>query len=157
MRRLLAAILAGGAGLTMAAAPMDPKPGVDWPSFRGIRGAGVADGFKTPLTWDVPNGKSIVNGSHHSVRFNTRALAGSLFVVLTVGSLAAPARALGEVVCFWRDHRLLETVKASSEAEPGRSEAQSRSIFRPRAVFECPAGNMTCTSRRWAPRRSMST
>ena len=36
--------------------------------------------------------------SRHSVRFNTRALAGSLFVVLTVACLAAPARALGEVV-----------------------------------------------------------
>jgi outer membrane protein assembly factor BamB len=32
----------------------DPKPGVDWPSFRGIRGAGVADGFRTPATWNVP-------------------------------------------------------------------------------------------------------
>ena len=32
----------------------DPKPSVDWPSFRGIRGAGVADGFPTATTWDVP-------------------------------------------------------------------------------------------------------
>ena len=31
----------------------DPKPGVDWPSFRGIRGAGVADGFPTATTWNV--------------------------------------------------------------------------------------------------------
>jgi len=32
----------------------DAKPSVDWPSFRGIRGAGVADGFPTATTWDVP-------------------------------------------------------------------------------------------------------
>jgi outer membrane protein assembly factor BamB len=38
---------------------IDPKPGVDWPSFRGIRGAGVADGFRTPVSWDVPNGKGL--------------------------------------------------------------------------------------------------
>ncbi|HYN06473.1 MAG TPA: PQQ-binding-like beta-propeller repeat protein [Vicinamibacterales bacterium] len=38
---------------------VDPKPGVDWPSFRGIRGAGVADGFKTPTTWNVPNNQGV--------------------------------------------------------------------------------------------------
>lgn len=60
MRRFLAASLVCTAGMTLAgAAFIDPKPGVDWPSFRGIRGAGVADGFKTPLTWDVPNGKGV--------------------------------------------------------------------------------------------------
>ena len=38
---------------------VDPKPGVDWPSFRGIRGAGVADGFKTPASWDVPKNQGV--------------------------------------------------------------------------------------------------
>ena len=42
-----------------ADAPQDPRAGVDWPSFRGIRGAGVADGFPTPTTWDVPGGKNV--------------------------------------------------------------------------------------------------
>jgi len=31
----------------------NPKPSVDWPSFRGINGAGVADGFATATTWDI--------------------------------------------------------------------------------------------------------
>jgi outer membrane protein assembly factor BamB len=30
-----------------------PRPGVDWPSFRGIRAAGVADGYVTPTTWNA--------------------------------------------------------------------------------------------------------
>jgi len=38
----------------------DPEPGVDWPSFRGIRGAGIGDGFKTPTTWNVPEKKGLV-------------------------------------------------------------------------------------------------
>ena len=37
----------------------NPRPGVDWPSFRGIRGAGIADGFETPTTWNVPEGKGL--------------------------------------------------------------------------------------------------
>ena len=46
--------------LAVSAAPdIDPKPGVDWPSFRGIRGAGIADGFPTAATWDVPSKKNV--------------------------------------------------------------------------------------------------
>src|SRR5262249_10133959 len=41
-----------GLTITVRSAP-DPKPGVDWPSFRGIRASGVADGFQTLTTWDV--------------------------------------------------------------------------------------------------------
>jgi outer membrane protein assembly factor BamB len=37
----------------------DPRPGVDWPSFRGIRASGVAEGFPAPATWDVPAGKGV--------------------------------------------------------------------------------------------------
>jgi outer membrane protein assembly factor BamB len=52
------------ASLTLAAATAvrpadDPRPGVDWPSFRGIRGAGVASGFSTPTRWDVPAGTGV--------------------------------------------------------------------------------------------------
>jgi outer membrane protein assembly factor BamB len=36
-----------------------PRPGVDWPQFRGIRAAGVAEGFPLPTTWSVANGKGI--------------------------------------------------------------------------------------------------
>jgi outer membrane protein assembly factor BamB len=38
----------------------DPKPGVDWPSFRGIDGSGVAEGFPTATTWDAPAGKGVL-------------------------------------------------------------------------------------------------
>jgi len=42
-----------------------------WPSFRGVRGAGVADGPATPTTWDVPKGtglrwKTPIAGLGHS-------------------------------------------------------------------------------------------
>ncbi|MCR4375289.1 MAG: PQQ-binding-like beta-propeller repeat protein [Acidobacteria bacterium] len=36
-----------------------PTPAANWPSFRGVRGAGVADGQATPTTWDVPQGKQV--------------------------------------------------------------------------------------------------
>src|SRR5262245_13961876 len=47
----LLATLATTVGLHSQAGP---RPGVDWPSFRGMRAAGVADTFSTPTTWDVP-------------------------------------------------------------------------------------------------------
>src|SRR3990170_8394553 len=61
-------MLAGTVSVRPAA---DPKPGVDWPSFRGIRGAGVADGFPTATAWDVATGKGVrwsvpVEGLGHS-------------------------------------------------------------------------------------------
>jgi len=59
-------------GLSAAVHPAaDPRPGVDWPSFRGIRGAGIAEGFPTATTWDVPAGTGVrwkvaVEGLGHS-------------------------------------------------------------------------------------------
>ena len=55
-------------GLRSAA---DPRPGVDWPSFRGINGAGIAEGFPTPTTWDAPAGQGVrwktpIEGLGHS-------------------------------------------------------------------------------------------
>jgi len=41
-----------------ASAP-DPRAGIDWPSFRGINGAGVASSGPTPTTWDVPKGAGV--------------------------------------------------------------------------------------------------
>jgi len=43
----------------------------NWPSFRGVRGAGVADGQPTPSAWDVPKGtglrwKTPLSGLGHS-------------------------------------------------------------------------------------------
>lgn len=44
-----------------ASAPLaSPKGGVDWPSFRGHRAAGVAEGFPTPVEWNVPEGKNLL-------------------------------------------------------------------------------------------------
>jgi outer membrane protein assembly factor BamB len=34
-------------------------PGVDWPQFRGIDAAGIADGFALPVTWNVESGQSV--------------------------------------------------------------------------------------------------
>jgi outer membrane protein assembly factor BamB len=55
----------------LAAVPARPRPGVDWPSFRGPQAAGVAEGFATPLRWNVEKGeglrwKTAVPGLGHS-------------------------------------------------------------------------------------------
>lgn len=54
-----------------AAVPARPRPGVDWPSFRGPQAAGVAEGFATPLRWNAEKGdglrwKKAVVGLGHS-------------------------------------------------------------------------------------------
>ncbi len=36
-----------------------PRPGKDWPQFRGIDAAGVAEGFSLPTEWDVKSKKNI--------------------------------------------------------------------------------------------------
>jgi hypothetical protein len=36
-----------------------PKPGVDWPQFRGIRANGVAEGVPLADAWDVPSGRGV--------------------------------------------------------------------------------------------------
>ncbi len=64
----LAVFLGAAAGVRSA---FGPTPGVDWPSFRGINGSGVAEGFPTPVTWDVPAGQGVrwqmpVEGLGHS-------------------------------------------------------------------------------------------
>jgi outer membrane protein assembly factor BamB len=37
-----------------------PRPGVDWPQFRGIRASGIAEGHPTPTRWDVAAGRGVV-------------------------------------------------------------------------------------------------
>ena len=44
---------------TMRAASA-PRPGIDWPQFRGISAAGISEGKPTPTEWNVPNGKNVV-------------------------------------------------------------------------------------------------
>jgi outer membrane protein assembly factor BamB len=48
-----------------------PRPGVDWPSYRGIGASGVADGFPTATAWNVQTGEQVkwktpVAGLSHS-------------------------------------------------------------------------------------------
>ena len=67
---LLAAACAAGS-IALAGRAADPRPGIDWPSFRGIKAAGVAEGFPTPAAWNVPKGegvrwKTAVDGLGHS-------------------------------------------------------------------------------------------
>jgi outer membrane protein assembly factor BamB len=42
-----------------AAGAAAPRPGVDWPQFRGIRATGVSEGFAVPTAWDVAKGQGI--------------------------------------------------------------------------------------------------
>ena len=45
--------------LAPARAADEPRPGVDWPGFRGIRATGVAEGFPTATTFDVASGANV--------------------------------------------------------------------------------------------------
>lgn len=47
--------------LSLAAATASaPRPGVDWPQFRGISAGGIAEGFSVPAEWDVGAGRNIL-------------------------------------------------------------------------------------------------
>jgi outer membrane protein assembly factor BamB len=50
---LILAIVVQGA-LPCAQAP-GPRPGVDWPSFRGVGAAGIGEGTPPPIRWSVPD------------------------------------------------------------------------------------------------------
>jgi outer membrane protein assembly factor BamB len=49
---VIAGLLIGAARVLPAA--VAPRPGVDWPQFRGIAATGIAEGAPTPLEWNVP-------------------------------------------------------------------------------------------------------
>lgn len=71
MSRLLLLLLAATAVAVHAAAPVAPKPGVDWPSFRGINAAGISEGATLPTTWSVADNKGLrwktaIEGLGHS-------------------------------------------------------------------------------------------
>jgi outer membrane protein assembly factor BamB len=58
-------MVAGGLATWLALAPARlggaaaPRPGIDWPQFRGIAADGIADGFSLPLTWNVATGANV--------------------------------------------------------------------------------------------------
>jgi PQQ-like domain len=54
----IAAVLTFTAAL--GAAPSAPRPGVDWPQFRGIAATGVAEGFTIPATWNAAKGENVL-------------------------------------------------------------------------------------------------
>src|SRR4051794_34270071 len=53
MRYLMCFTVATALAIAPAAAPRAPRPGVDWPQFRGIGAAGSAEGFSLPTTWNA--------------------------------------------------------------------------------------------------------
>ena len=42
------------------AVAQEPRPGVDWPQFRGVSAGGVAEGFETPVRWNAETGENIL-------------------------------------------------------------------------------------------------
>ena len=61
MRRMAAsaALLALLAFVTIHAATA-PRPGTDWPQFRGISAQGTAEGFSVPATWNAATGENVL-------------------------------------------------------------------------------------------------
>src|SRR5687767_1067592 len=65
MRRRLTipALLASFGALAVLSGPIGAaspaRPGVDWPQFRGIGAAGVAEGFSLPATWNTRDGSNV--------------------------------------------------------------------------------------------------
>src|SRR4051812_30115773 len=53
---LCAALLQGQGPISGANAP---RPGVDWPQFRGIRAAGIDDSHPAPVAWDVARQRGV--------------------------------------------------------------------------------------------------
>ena len=58
----LAGALALGAALSSSSprAANAPRPGVDWPQFRGISATGISEGVPTPSTWNVAAGTNVL-------------------------------------------------------------------------------------------------
>ena len=46
--------------LSTQAVAQEPRPGVDWPQFRGVRASGVADGFGAPVRWNGETGENVL-------------------------------------------------------------------------------------------------
>ena len=58
LTRFVAIAVATTLGTILSAADT-PRPGIDWPSFRGPGANGVAEGRPAPSSWDGPAGKNI--------------------------------------------------------------------------------------------------
>jgi outer membrane protein assembly factor BamB len=61
MRRLsLSVVLLFTAALNPMRGATAPRPGTDWPQFRGIAAAGIAEGFSVPTTWNAADGTNVL-------------------------------------------------------------------------------------------------
>jgi outer membrane protein assembly factor BamB len=60
MRRTMGSILVLTiASLVQGSGAVAPRPGIDWPQFRGIAANGVAEGFSIPATWNAATGANV--------------------------------------------------------------------------------------------------
>jgi len=60
MRRTIGSILILTiASLVQGRGEVAPRPGVDWPQFRGIAASGIAEGFSVPATWNAATGTNV--------------------------------------------------------------------------------------------------
>jgi outer membrane protein assembly factor BamB len=59
MRVLTLGLLAVALATAQPRAANAPRPGIDWPQFRGIAASGVAEGAALPATWNVAESKNV--------------------------------------------------------------------------------------------------
>jgi outer membrane protein assembly factor BamB len=59
LRVLACLVLPVSLAFGLVPAARAPRPGVDWPSFRGIDARGLGDGESTPVAWNVTNGQGV--------------------------------------------------------------------------------------------------
>jgi outer membrane protein assembly factor BamB len=81
---LLTTVVAASCLVSAAAAP---RPGVDWPQFRGIAAQGIAEGFATPAQWNL--------AQHKNVLWRTRVPGLGLSSPVIWGNLLCVTSALG--------------------------------------------------------------
>ena len=53
------ALVAAAAGHLSLSAANAPRPGIDWPTYRGIQAAGISEGKPAPTSWSLPENKGI--------------------------------------------------------------------------------------------------
>jgi len=59
LARSVALVAAGGAAWVSLSAANAPRPGIDWPTYRGIQAAGISEGKPMPTSWSLPEKKGI--------------------------------------------------------------------------------------------------
>ena len=57
--RFSSLILLGLLLLAGSAVAQEPRPGADWPQFRGVQASGIGDGFGAPVRWNGETGENI--------------------------------------------------------------------------------------------------